>query len=394
MAITRTPQFYDLITHGLSNLGYTSFSEYVNDMFAEKYNAEQTFEQMGFPLNPSLPLRPTYEQLDAVVRPYTMAGYVDIDSDGPTKSTDGLALKMGQIPIFKHEIPIGRKELRDQLYLVDRLGTVSDEISSVAMDQLFLSTDNLLGGNYNTFRYQRHRIVSNEGKLVINKINNPMGIALEIDFGVPAKNKQKAIAYTKDSDGKITEKTGVNLVQVLKDTQRMARLKDNCPQGHWEVAYNTWQDILQLPSLLSTYVALKNTLVDAETRKMLEGFVAEDAFKAWFETAIGAKVTVIDHVGFVEKFDEKQKKMVYDECPSFEEGVFVYVPDGAIGDAQFGKPFVVETPGARISLFDGGRTLLRQIFNDETMDQVIKSEVSGLCVPNKTRWMYYVTVKG
>ena len=32
--------------------------------------------------------------------------------------------------------------------------------------------------------------------------------------------------------------------------------------------------------------------------------------------------------------------------------------------------------------------------DDETMTQVVKSEVTGLCVPNKVRWMYYLTVKG
>jgi len=72
----------------------------------------------------------------------------------------------------------------------------------------------------------------------------------------------------------------------------------------------------------------------------------------------------------------------------------VYVPDGAIGDTQFGRPIYMETPGARTALYDGGRTLIRQVFNDENMIQTIKSEFTGLPVPNKTRWMYYLTVKG
>ena len=125
MAITRTSDFYDLIAQGLNGLGYTSFNDWVDDTFREKYNAEATFAQMGFPLNPTLPIRPTYEQLEATVRPYTMAGYVDVDSDGPTKSTDGFSLKMGQIPIFKHEITIDRKVMRDQLTLASYLGNVT-----------------------------------------------------------------------------------------------------------------------------------------------------------------------------------------------------------------------------------------------------------------------------
>ena len=86
--------------------------------------------------------------------------------------------------------------------------------------------------------------------------------------------------------------------------------------------------------------------------------------------------------------------MEYTYMDSFNEGVLVYVPDGAIGDVQCGKPIYMETPGARVALYDGGRTLIRQVFEDETMTQVIKSEVTGLAVPNKVRWMYYLTVKG
>lgn len=393
MAYTRTAEFYDFIAQGLANMGYTSFSEYLNDMFAEKYNAEREFAQMGFPLNPSLPIRPTYEQLDATIRPYTMAAYVNEDSDGPTKSTDGFALKMGGIPIFKHEYTIGRKELREQMYLADRIGTVTPEIADVAMQQLFITTDDLLGGNYNTFRYQRHQIVSNEGKLVINAKNNPLGVPVEIDFGVPSKNKISAIAYTVSTEGKITEKANANLLKTLKDVRLDARRKDNCPAGHFEVEYNTWQEVLQLPSLRQLYMTDKQPLVAEKDRATLAGLVTDEAFKAWFEAQIGAKIEVVDFIGQVEKFDPKQKKMVYEDCPGFKEGVFVYVPDGAIGDSQFGRPIFMETPGARTALYDGGRTLIRQVFNDENMIQTIKSEVSGLIVPNKTRWMYYVTVK-
>lgn len=394
MAITRTPEFYDLIAQGLSGLGYASFDEWVDDTFREKYNAEKTFAEMGFPLNPNLPIRPTYEMLEATVRPYTMAGYVDIDSDGPTKSTDGFALKMGQIPIFKHEVTIDRKVLRDQIYLADRLGSVTPEIRDVAMSQLFYSTDNLLGGNYNTFRYQRHQIVSNEGKLVINAKNNPLGIPLEIDFGVPNKNKQTHVCYTKDAGGNIVEKAGSNLVQTLKDLKYNAEQKDRCPQGHWEIAKNTWQNILKLDSLRKLAVTMSNPLIDDATRATLATYVEESAFKAWFESVIGARVEIIDFIGYVEKFNPTTKKMEYADCPAFEEGVMVYVPDGAIGDAQFGKPIVMQTPGARVALFDGGRTLIRQIFNDENMVQTIKSEASGLCVPNKVRWFYYVKIAG
>lgn len=396
MGMTRTPQFYDFIAKGLTDYGYTNLTQYLNDMFAEKYNADKTYEQMGFPLNPSLPIRPTFEQIEVNVRPYTMATHVDIDSDGPTKSTDGIALKMGQLPIWKHEFTIGRKELREQMYLADRIGSATPEIVDVAMEQLFITTDSLLGGNYNTMLYNRHQIVSNGGKLVINASNSHLGIPLELDFGVPSKNKKIEAWYTKNaSTGAITEKTGITPIKTMKNVRRDAEQKDNAPQGHWEVSKTTWDDIMELDYFRKQYALAKRPDIESDTNRLAWAETIEDSeIKSYIESRIGAKIVVVDHVGYIEKFNTTTKKMEYVNCPSFVEGVMVYVPDGAIGDTQFGRPIYMETPGARTALYDGGRTLIRQVFNDENMIQVIKSEFTGLPVPNKTRWMYYLTVKG
>lgn len=396
MGMTRTPQFYDFIAKGLTDYGYTDLTQYLNDMFAEKYNADKTYEQMGFPLNPSIPIRPTYEQIECTVRPYTMATHVDIDSDGPTKSTDGIALSMGQLPIWKHEFAIGRKELREQMYLADRIGSATPEIVDVAMEQLFITTDSLLGGNYNTMLYNRHQIVSNGGKLVINAQNSHLGIPLELDFGVPAKNKKTEAWYTKNaSTGAVTEKSGIAPIKTMKNVRRDAEQKDNAPQGHWEVSKTTWDDLMELDYFRKQYALAKRPDIDTDTNRLAWAETIEDSeIKSYIESRIGAKIVVVDHVGYIEKFNTTKKKMEYVDCPSFVEGVMVYVPDGAIGDTQFGRPIYMETPGARTALYDGGRTLIRQVFNDENMVQVIKSEFTGLPVPNRTRWMYYLTVKG
>jgi hypothetical protein len=79
---------------------------------------------------------------------------------------------------------------------------------------------------------------------------------------------------------------------------------------------------------------------------------------------------------------------------SFEDGVMVYVSDGAIGDTQFSKPLAIDMPGAQIGWYDGGRTLMRQLFEPKSMSMVVQSEFTGMVVPNKTQWMYYLTIKG
>lgn len=403
--MTRDKQFYDIVAKGLASMGYvdkdgvSALQYFIQDMFANKYNAERTFSNLGFPLNPNIPINPTYEQIEATVRPYTMATYVDIDSDGATKSTDGLSLRMGGLPTFKHEVTLSRKILREKMMLANAIGSTTPEIEKTIMDLLFTGIDDLLGGNYNTVAYQRHQVVSKKGVLTIGAKNNPLGIPLEIDFGVPSKNKKISKWYTKGGDGAITQETAVGTsidpIKVMRDVKRDSQQKDFAPQGHWEVSKTTWDDMLLMPYFRNMYVMYaRPDITDADNRTAFGALVDDATIKSFIEARIGAPITVIDAISAVEKFNTTTKKVEYTNLESFEEGVLVYVPDGAIGDVQCGKPIYMETPGARTALYDGGRTLIRQLFNDETMTQVVKSEVTGLCVPNKVRWMYYIDIKG
>jgi hypothetical protein len=398
---TRNKEFYDIVGRGLAALGYTGnkpLESWINDMFAEKYNAEQTFSQMGFPLNPNIPLNPTYEQIEATIRPYTLATYVDIDSDGATKSTDGLSLNMGGLPTFKHEITLSRKILREKMMLMDAIGGSTPEIESTIMELLFNGVDNLLGGNYNTFLYQRNQVVSKKGKLVINASNNPLGIALTIDFGVPEKNIKNSVWYKKPN-GTASQNTGVGTtidpIRVMRQVRRDSEEKDFAPAGHWECSKTTFEDLISLPYFRQMYtVATRPDISDKNMQLSFANLVPDDTIKAFIETRIGAEIRVIDSISVVESFNKTSKEMEYKNLQSFEEGVLVYVPNESLGDVQCGRPVFMETPGARTALYDGGRTLIRQVFNDETMTQVIKSEVTGLVVPNKVRWFYYLDVKG
>ena len=109
---------------------------------------------------------------------------------------------------------------------------------------------------------------------------------------------------------------------------------------------------------------------------------------------IGAPIVVKDHKAQVEKWNNTTKTVEVTTLKSFEDGVMVYVPDGAIGDVQFSKPLALDMPGALIGWYDGGRTLMRQIFEPKSMSMIVKSEFTGMVVPTKTQWMYYLTIKG
>lgn len=397
----RNKEFYDIVGKGLAALGYVSDKEgsaltkFMNDQFAEKYNADSYFGALGFSVNPNIPLNPTYEQIEATIRPYTMATYVDIDSDGATKSTDGMTLKMGTLPTFKHEVVLSRKILREKMLLMDRLGGADAEIENTVMDLLFDGLDDLIGGNYNTIKHQRHQVVST-GKLVIDAKNNPLGIPLDIDFGVPSKNIKTSTWYKKTGAVAQEEAVGKSIMplQLMKDVKSNAEHKDFAPLGHWEVSKTTWDDLLQMPYFRQMYVmATRPDITSAENIASYGALLTDDVLKKFIEAQVGAPIVVIDDISVVESFDKGSKSMKYNSIESFQEGVLVYVPND-LGDIQFGKPVYMETPGARVGLYDGGRTLIRQVFNDETMTQVVKSEVTGLVVPNKTRWHYYLKIKG
>lgn len=391
--LTRDSAYYGIINDGLSSIGYrgnNAFDMWVNDAFALKYNSEETFSKLGFPLDPNLPINPTYEQLDVTIRPYTMAGYVDIDSDGPTKSTNGISLKQGRMPTFKHEVTMTRKTMREQMILRQRLGRSDNSINEIVIRELFNGTDKLLGGNYNTVEYQRHQIVSNF-KLVIGADNNPGGIPIEIDFNVDSNHSITGKhAYTKDASGNVTEveASAAKLIQNLKDMRRTAKRRDFCPKGHFEMSQLTFDALVSLSAIRKAYAVSMAPAATSDYVEVTMTLATDEAIKRFLEVQLGDPITVIDAVASVEKFNKSTGKMEYKELESFEEGWVVYVPDGAIGSGQFAAPFYIDTPGAVVARFDGGRTLIRQLFNDAKMNYAVGSEVTGLLVPDKTRWMY------
>lgn len=397
----RDAQFYDFIGAGLASLGYVengvaSLDLYLQDMLAEKWNAEKTYAQMGFPLNPDITMHPTYEQIEATIRPYTMAAYVDYDSDGPTKSTDGIMLKSGELPIFKHEVYLDRKKIRDKMMLIDELGGMRQDIVDAVMDLFFTASDSLIGGNFNTVQFQRHQIVGNQGKLIINSENNPYGLALEIDFGVPAKNIHTSIWFTKKKDGTIVQNDAVgksiNPVNVAVKIKDDAEEFDFMPAGHWECSKKTKKDLLAMEYWRELFAVAMRPDITKDTLRLAWSYTQDDdLIWRYIQNKLGP-IEVIDSVGSVEFMNPKTKKAAYHNIQAFKEGVLAYVPDGDIGDVQAGKHVWIDSANTRSALFDGGRTLIREILNGEYMTIKTKSEAQVLCVPNATRWFYYLNI--
>ena len=398
----RNENYYDLVANGLRMFGYVgddAFSAYINDSFADKYNFKQ-FAQEGFSLSDDVRIDPRWVQAETQSKIHSLAAFVDLDSDGPTKGVGSMEIQSGTMPTFKHEIKLNRKIINEQVMLAKEFGKVTDPMLEKVMDVLYNSVDQLLGGNYNTLAYMRHQIVST-GALKMDEVNNPFGVGFTANFGTKykAKNTQKSAWYAKAaSTGVITQETPVtngtvNPIQLMRDVKRNAEQKDFMPQGHWEVSKTTWDALMQMPYFREMYVMYSRPdVTDATNRKVLAGMTSDDAIKAFIEERMGAKIRIIDTLFRVEKFD-KAKGANDSYLDGFAEGVLVYVPDGELGTIQSCKPIALMSSASRVAHLDGGRTMLRSTFNDKTMEQIIETEVTSLLVPSKTRWTYYLEVK-
>ena len=399
----RDAQFYDFIAQGLASLGYVeggraSLQMYLNDMFAEKWNAEKTYANMGFPLDPDIKLNPTYEQIEAVIRPYTMAAYVDYDSDGPSKSVDGATLKTGEINIFKHEVYLDRKKIREKMALVDMLGGMRSDIVDAVMNLFFTSVDSLIGGNFNTVQFQRHQIVGNEGKLVIDGINNPYGLPFELDFGVPVKNKHTSTWFYKDRNNNVVQVSGIgkgiNPINVCQKIVEDAEEDDFAPEGHWECSKKTKNDLIAMPFFREMFATVNRPDITKDTLRISwSNTVPKETIWNFIQEQIG-RIEVVDKVGAIEFINPKTHKAQYHNIQAFREGVLVYVPNGEIGTVQSGKLVAIDDGSTRTAYYDGGRTMIREVRNGEKMTIKVKSESQTVCVPNLTRWFYYLNIMG
>jgi hypothetical protein len=106
------------------------------------------------------------------------------------------------------------------------------------------------------------------------------------------------------------------------------------------------------------------------------------------------RIEVVDKVGAIEFINPKTHKAQYHNIQAFREGVLVYVPNGEIGTVQSGKLVAIDDGSTRTAYYDGGRTMIREVRNGEKMTIKVKSESQTVCVPNLTRWFYYLNIMG
>lgn len=383
----RPISFYDFIGLGL---GKTTYQEFVDKMMADTQNGLRT---PGFAWSPYMQLDFAYDQIEAELAIYTMATYVDIDSPAPYKSSEEVELSSGKIPRFKHGYALNEKILRDHAILSKKMGgMMSPNLREDMLTLLFNHSEKLIVGNYNTLTYQRDQMISNGGFMLTTE-NNPGGIQ-EIEFkaNIPSANK-KALTGDKrwfiDDNG--TEGSKSNPIADLKDMVTLATRK-GVLRRHFEVGKSTFDKTLSHSAVRLAIGWAKSPIAGEEAAKQIGANITDDEAKTILERLIGAPIEVNENIVSVESFDKKTRKIVKPQIISFKENTWVLVPDGALGEIKVVEPIWVDDPAARVATYDGGRMVLKQTYDLRTNTQYIESECTALVVPDKPKYMFYLTI--
>ena len=385
--VQRDANYYDLVGRALGGLTYQSFV----DSFNEIYNVPQTD---GFVWDDEIQMDFTYHQLEAELGIYTMASYVDLDSDAPLRAVQGAEIATGKIPRMKHGFVLNEKIIREQMIFASK-GAFDSASETALMKLLFNSTDKLIGGNYNRLSMQRHQAVST-GKLTINSTNNAGGLSsLVLDFSIPTANvTTKTVndrwwtdtAYATQGSTSDPLADMVALVEAAED--------GHAPAGHLEIAKTLWRRLKGHTVFLTSMGYVYNPEAASDAIALTYGKrLTNDELLNLLERKLGVPVTIVDHKGVVEVFNKTTKLIDFNEVDSFDADTVVYVPNGEIGTIKSVQPIVIPDPAARVAYFDEGRTTLTQTFDAKKKIQYIESELTALCVPNKRKYMFYLKIK-
>ncbi len=378
--ITRDSSFYDIMALGLADAA--NYQEFVDTMFADKYNAPQTD---GFSWDDEIQIDFSYEQLEAELGIYAMATFVDLDSPGGTHAMGNFTISKGKIPRFKHGFVMDEKIIRENMILAQRFNQVSANGQMALSKLLFNSTDKLIGGNYNTLTYMRHQAIST-GQFAITATNNPGGIAnLTFDFGVPALNKKFPGGFGDNGTVYVwSDLTNANPIGDLQDMVKYA--EDNMmPVGHFEMSKALWTSFKNHTQVKKQVALFQN--MNADVANVAGFLVTENMVRAFMVEAGLPPVVVIDSLVQADKYNPATRLVEYTSIRPFDEAKVVLVPNGQLGTIKAVEPIVLNDPSARIALYDGGRTVLTQTFDSKNKIQYIESELTALVVPNVSRYI-------
>lgn len=379
---TQDIQFYDLLSRARKS-GEGQLQGFIANQVMQKYN---NLDIPGFTFAQDMLLDFTYEQIQGEYGLNIMASYVDLDSPAIPDASEGVKLSQGRIPRMKKVEYYNEDKYRKMLILEQRLGVNADRVFENAIAELFKTTDKLIGGHINSLSYQRHQIVST-GKFTLTAENNPNGLkGLTFGAHVPTANKT-TLSGTKrwwTNTDKTTEGADANPIADIVAMVEVARQKG--VKGHFEVNAAYLTKVLNHSKVVAQIGVNSLPAAAADAQMAYAGILSRAKKKEILTDLVGASIVEHDHIVTTQKITKGVVENV--TFDSFAADVFVFVPDGSLGEILTVEPIAIA--GGNYATFLDGRGLLTVGADYVKKCQSFNTELTSLVVPNLPQYMWYL----
>lgn len=376
-------QFYDLLSRALGGNDGRRLQGFLDNVVAKKYNQ---LNIPGFKFAAEMQLDFTYEQLQKTAGINVMAQYLDVDSPATPIGTEGAVIATGRIPRMKMVEYYNEDKYRKLLIAEQRFGAGSDRVVTAAVDALFNTASNLVGGHTNSLTYQRHQVVST-GKFTLNSTNNPNGlVGLTFSSHVPTANintlagtKRWWTAADYSAEGSASDPIADMIAMV-----EVAREKGI--EGHFEVNASFLDKVLRHSKVVAAIGA--NLFPTATDATAAAAYLSRARKIEVLADIVGAPINAIDAKVATEVYNKATKALERKMMDAFEANVLVFVPNGEIGEILTVEPIAIE--GGTYATFYGGRLLMTVDVDAKYKCQSFNTEMTSLVVANRAHEMFYL----
>lgn len=376
-------QFYDLLSRALGGNDGRRLQGFLDNVVAKKYNQ---LNIPGFKFAAEMQLDFTYEQLQKTAGINVMAQYLDVDSPATPIGTEGAVIATGRIPRMKMVEYYNEDKYRKLLIAEQRFGAGSDRVVTAAVDALFNTASNLVGGHTNSLTYQRHQVVST-GKFTLNSTNNPNGlVGLTFSSHVPTANIN-TLAGTKRWWTAADYSAEGSAADPIADMIAMVEVaREKGIEGHFEVNASFLDKVLKHSKVVAAIGA--NLFPTAADATAAAAYLSRARKIEVLADIVGAPINAIDAKVATEVYNKATKALERKMMDAFEANVLVFVPNGEIGEILTVEPIAIE--GGTYATFYGGRLLMTVDVDAKYKCQSFNTEMTSLVVANRAHEMFYL----
>lgn len=376
-------QFYDLLSRALGGNDGRRLQGFLDNVVAKKHNQ---LNIPGFKFAAEMQLDFTYEQLQKTAGINVMAQYLDVDSPATPIGTEGAVIATGRIPRMKMVEYYNEDKYRKLLIAEQRFGAGSDRVVTAAVDALFNTASNLVGGHTNSLTYQRHQVVST-GKFTLNSTNNPNGlVGLTFSSHVPTANIN-TLSGTKRWWTDAAYATEGSAADPIADMIAMVEVaREKGIEGHFEVNASFLDKVLKHSKVVAAIGA--NLFPTAADSAAAAAYLSRARKIEVLADIVGARIDAIDAKVATEVYNKANKALERKMMDAFEANVLVFVPNGEIGEILTVEPIAIE--GGTYATFYGGRLLMTVDVDAKYKCQSFNTEMTSLVVANRAHEMFYL----